>query len=391
MKKYIIKIMVLVIIIAFGLVGQDRIMPIGSQTGFVFPEYSQGVIESQPTSWQRPVKPTYKIGPGDVFDISIVSMENVYYQIPVGPSGDIHVPAVGVVNLEGLTLAESKNQIIELIQKKFPKANIEVSLFQTKWLKVTVTGAVDKAGAIHLPGNARLSEVLSEVSPKPTARLYNVTIYREDGTELKVNFQKYYVTGNEDHNPELKLGDQIHLPFGQIGHDIVEVIGDSRVDLVAIEPETTLEFFINSSVPFSGTMYIGQVSVLRNDKTMIINPDNYSEFIIQTGDRIALHRKIPINIIGFVNMPGAYPYFPNFSVQNYIAMAGGLTKQSSMNRVRVIHADGSFSADLQTLIQPGDVIEVRRSFTDILFGEINILSLITTTASVILIWITASN
>lgn len=391
MKKNILKTMVLVIIIAFRLTGQDRIMPIESQSSFVFPEYPQEAVEYKSVSWESPVKPTYKIGPGDVFDISIVSMENVYYQISVGPSGEIHVPAVGVVNLEGLTLSESKNKIINLIQNKFPKANIEVSLFQIKWLKIIVTGAVNKVGVIHIPGNARLSEVLSEVSPKPTARLYNVMIYREDGSELKVNFLNYIVTGNEDHNPELKLGDHIHLPFGKIGHDIVEVLGDTKVHLVSIEPETTLDFFINSSISFSSSIYVGQVSVIRNNKTMIINPDDYSEFIIKPGDRIALHRKKPINVIGYVNMPGSFRYYPNFSVHNYISMAGGLTNQSSLNRVRIIHSDGSFSVDFSEFIQPGDIIEVRRSFSDILFGEINILNLITATASVVLIWITASN
>ena len=73
-----------------------------------------------------------------------------------------------------------------------------------------------------------------------------------------------------------------------------------------------------------------------------------------------------------------------------MSLAGGLTKESSMKSIRIHHTDGSVSLDLRSMVQPGDVIEAKRSFQHFMVGDVNVLSLITTTASLILTWIAAT-
>jgi protein involved in polysaccharide export with SLBB domain len=388
-------------IFAAGLMAQQRMQPLGMQSqpsqpredsSKQLPEYPQGTAAaSMQNAWQYPVSPDYLIGPGDVFDVSIVSLEKVYYQLPVSPSGDLHIPGIGIAKLDGISLSESVEIITSIIRNKFPKAGIEVSLYQMKRLKIPVTGAVIKPETYYVPGNARFSEIMAQAEVKPTARLYEVFLRHQDGTVDTLNVLQYRFTGNRDLDPELAMGDRIHIPYGTITGDIVEVTGErEELSLVSIEPGMSLEYFLNTSIRFSRDVFIGYITILRKGNTFVLNPSEYETFILEAGDRIALHRNEPVNVVGFVHLPGAYPYYPNFSVGDYLSLAGGLTKESSMKSIRVHHKDGLVSLDLRSLVQPGDVIEAKRSVQHFLVGDVNVLSLITTTASIILTWIAAT-
>lgn len=401
MKKGLLKILTVLLIFTVCLTAQQRMQPLGGQSpstqsrdegSLKLPEYPQGtVVASQQYAWQAPVGPDYRIGPGDVFDVSIVSLERVYFQLPVSPSGDLHIPGIGIVHLDGMRLDDAVRSISSNIREKFPKAGIDVNLYQMKRLKIPVTGAVVNPETFEVPGNARFSEVLSKVEIKPTARLYHVILRHQNGTNDTLNVLQYRVTGNRDLDPDLIMGDRIHIPYGTVSDDIVEVTGErEELSLVAIEPGMSLEYFLNTSIRFSRDVFIGYITVLRKGNTYTLNPSEYPTFVLEAGDRIALHRNEPINVVGFVHLPGAYPYYPNFTVGDYMSLAGGLTKESSMKSIRIHHTDGSVSLDLRSMVQPGDVIEAKRSVQHFLVGDVNVLSLITTTASLILTWIAAT-
>ncbi len=70
----------------------------------------------------------------------------------------------------------------------------------------------------------------------------------------------------------------------------------------------------------------------------------------------------PFYIIGEVKQPGSYAYVSGMTVVNAIALAGGYTYRARENRIYVTRGTDPESlkrpADHDTLILPGDVIEV---------------------------------
>ena len=74
----------------------------------------------------------------------------------------------------------------------------------------------------------------------------------------------------------------------------------------------------------------------------------------------------PFYIIGEVTRPGSYPYSSKMTVVNAVALAGGFTYRAKKNKALVKRAeDGStteINADMDTIIEPGDVIEIRERF-----------------------------
>lgn len=74
----------------------------------------------------------------------------------------------------------------------------------------------------------------------------------------------------------------------------------------------------------------------------------------------------PFYIFGEVRAPGSYPYVNGMTVVNAIAMAGGYTYRAKENSVVIVRANDpaktEVPADHDTLVLPGDVIEVPERF-----------------------------
>ena len=70
----------------------------------------------------------------------------------------------------------------------------------------------------------------------------------------------------------------------------------------------------------------------------------------------------PFFILGEVAAPGQYPYVPNLSVENAVAIAGGFSPRAQRDRVTLTHPDNSGPSravvPLGTPVSPGDTILV---------------------------------
>jgi polysaccharide biosynthesis/export protein len=70
----------------------------------------------------------------------------------------------------------------------------------------------------------------------------------------------------------------------------------------------------------------------------------------------------PFFVLGEVTFPGQYPFVPNMTVQNAIAIAGGFTPRAAKDKVTVTRkiqgAPMRFALPLGYPLRPGDTIEV---------------------------------
>jgi polysaccharide export outer membrane protein len=70
----------------------------------------------------------------------------------------------------------------------------------------------------------------------------------------------------------------------------------------------------------------------------------------------------PFFVFGEVTFPGQYPYVPNMTVENAIAIAGGFTPRAAKDKVTITRkvqgAPSRFELPLRNPLRPGDTIEV---------------------------------
>ena len=74
----------------------------------------------------------------------------------------------------------------------------------------------------------------------------------------------------------------------------------------------------------------------------------------------------PFYILGEIKSPGSYPYSPDTTVLKAVATAGGYTYRARKNKIIITRASTGqkekISDAAETLVQPGDVIEVPERF-----------------------------
>jgi polysaccharide export outer membrane protein len=70
----------------------------------------------------------------------------------------------------------------------------------------------------------------------------------------------------------------------------------------------------------------------------------------------------PFFVLGEVTFPGQYPYVPNMTVENAIAIAGGFTPRASRDKVTITRkmqgVPARFALPLRYPLRPGDTVEI---------------------------------
>ena len=74
----------------------------------------------------------------------------------------------------------------------------------------------------------------------------------------------------------------------------------------------------------------------------------------------------PFYILGEVASPGSYPYSNKMTIVNAVALAGGFTYRAKKNKAVIKRTEGTetteFEVKMDTVIEPGDVIEIRERY-----------------------------
>ena len=127
------------------------------------------------------------------------------------------------------------------------------------------------------------------------------------------------------------------------------------------------EFEVDSSgritLPLVGDILVvnGSLNDVRQMIVSALKPDYLKN--PQVGVEVIGYR--PFYIIGEVANPGSYPYVGGMRAINAVAMAGGFTYRAKQKDLLITRARGDGKeehAGQETLISPGDVIEVPERF-----------------------------
>jgi polysaccharide export outer membrane protein len=104
----------------------------------------------------------YRVGPGDVLDITVFEVDELSKPATVGPRGTLVLPLLGEVQAEGLTPLEIAAQLEKLYGETLlrdPQISVAVRDYRSQ--PVSVVGAVVRPGIYQLQGRRRLLDVLA--------------------------------------------------------------------------------------------------------------------------------------------------------------------------------------------------------------------------------------
>ncbi len=90
----------------------------------------------------------------------------------------------------------------------------------------------------------------------------------------------------------------------------------------------------------------------RLDKDFLVNP--------KVSLLVVAYR--PITMLGQVKNPGRYPYSAGMDIRQAVALAGGYDKRGSSSSATIYRNGQEMDVPPETLVQPGDTIEIPRRF-----------------------------
>jgi protein involved in polysaccharide export with SLBB domain len=388
------------------LLGQSDVQNFGKRFGKTITSSSTTTpkerSESVPFEWkeielERAIIPqNYIIGPGDVFGVDIILKENINIELIVSPTGEILIPSIGVVNVNGLQLDKGINKIVQSINNVYPSAQVNVILLSIRTFKIQLAGAVNKPGFFNVTAVTRLDEIIEMAAGfQQFAREFNIEIIRNNGKIDTVNYFNYQINGDLTHNPTFNEGDKIYVPFANPDKESIVLRGAiSGVGYDVIANHESLGNYLRRQARFVETADLENVTITRKkaDSLLIITvfPKDFNSTFLECGDAIDILTERGISVNGFVQAPGSFYYYPGYSYLDYINMAGGNTIEGDIEKAIVRHLDGKIETGKNAILKRGDVIMVPRTNKSIMYGDLSILEIITSLSTTLLAFIAAT-
>ena len=136
-----------------------------------------------PSAPARAADAEYRVGPGDVVEVSVLGHSDLSRTATVQPNGSITLPLLNEVPVAGLTVSEVQRKLTTLLNKDFlvdPHVEVRVTEYQSQF--VLVLGEVNAPGRKALRGGSRLVDVLVDSGGFTSHASGEVVINRSEGT-----------------------------------------------------------------------------------------------------------------------------------------------------------------------------------------------------------------
>ncbi len=163
----------------------------------------------------------YRIGPKDLLDISVFGLDELTKTVRVSEDGNITLPLLGGVEVDGLSKDELEKKISQLLEEKYlqnPQVTVFISEYQSK--RVSVLGAVRNPGPYELLGRQTLLQVISQAGGITNESGKAIIVIREveDGisTALKISIEDLFLKGDARLNIPLQSNDIVNIPIDRI-------------------------------------------------------------------------------------------------------------------------------------------------------------------------------
>ncbi|WP_372771173.1 polysaccharide biosynthesis/export family protein [Pseudoalteromonas sp.] len=143
--------------------------------------------------------------------------------------------------------------------------------------------------------------------------------------------------------------------------------GDKISIKVYGQEDLTVESFLGNSgeinYPFLGEIKIAGLTVKQIEH--LVTKGLKEGYLIKPNVFAQVIEYRPFYIHGEVKNPGAYPYNPGMSINQAIALAGGLTERASEDKVFLFKEGNNtnqLKATLDTKVSAGDTIKIDQRF-----------------------------
>ncbi len=164
----------------------------------------------------------YQVGPQDLLEITVLGAQEFNkLQVRVSEDGEVTLPLLGSVDVDNLTKSEVETKLADLLGAKYllnPQVSVFIVEYRSK--RVSVLGAVEKAGPYELLGPLTLLDIISEaggLSPDAGKEIIVIRKLPAGGnTALHISIEELFYLGDAKLNIPLEPGDVVNIPVDKL-------------------------------------------------------------------------------------------------------------------------------------------------------------------------------
>jgi polysaccharide export outer membrane protein len=240
------------------------------------------------------------VSPRDEIGISVYNQPQLSGKFLVDADGTFLYPQVGRIQAAGLTPRSIEVELTKRLGGIMRNPQVTIVHVPAATKKFTVSGQVQSQGTFTFGGEIRLLEALARAGS-----------IRDDASEQLLIIRP---------RAEPPAGSKSGAPP---------------------EPETIVV-----------------------DLYALMDGDMKHNVALEDGDTVLVRRAEPVFVTGYVNSVNAYPVRRGMTVEQVLALAGGISAQGAKNRIEITRtvngAKKTFKVELGDPVKPGDTVKVGR-------------------------------
>ena len=316
-----------------------------AMTAFAFHTHAADNLPTTAMTGPTSAEPVmaYRIGPGDVLDISVIDDPQLSKIVTVVPDGTIAYPYLGEIKAAGMTTADLRRRIIAALKDQLVDPQVTVSISRRRETSVSVLGAVKAPGKRTLQEGWRALDVLADCGGLTVRPEWaSATIVRGDGSEkVHLDLLRLLTQAEAGENPLIKPGDILLVQEREVSQTQVQVVGEVfRPGPAGVPSDGSVITVLNTVGGATPDAALAEVTLLRAGQTIPLNLLNHSDtgqvpgnVRLQPGDTLVVPRnKRQFAVLGAVVRPGlaVYPEDRRLDVVGALAMAGGSNNEADL-------------------------------------------------------------
>lgn len=168
---------------------------------------------------------TLRVGVGDLIELNVYNVPELATRTRVGSNGDIYLPLIDYVHIDGLTLEEAQKLIEKRLSDGGFVKNPHVTLFVSEYASqaASVLGEVTKPGVYRVLGQGRLLDLISAAGGLTDRAGRSMTVTHRDHPDQPVTVPlSRNLTDNPESNIDVFPGDTVIVRKA----DIIYVVGE---------------------------------------------------------------------------------------------------------------------------------------------------------------------
>lgn len=285
----------------------------------------------------------YLLGPGDEVIIDIWGASQNTVRAEISPDGFINIPDLGLVSLNGMTVADATVHLKNELRKIYADEgnNIQVSLGSSRSIIINVMGEVMHPGTYTLSAFSSVFHALySAGGISDIGSLRNIHVSRNGKNIATVDVYEFIMNGKTQDDIRLQEGDVVIVPPYE---SIVKITGKVKRPMkYEMKKDESMSMLLKYAGYFSADAYKNSVRVIRQAgreySVATVNDNEYATFKLMDGDEVTADKILKryankLEIRGAVYRPGIYEFDGNINtVKQLINQADGLLGDAFTNR-----------------------------------------------------------